>query len=98
MQPDLHVYIDAAWIVVGIVWLAGAIRTKRTTQAQTTGSRLLQLSLGASAFVLMFNSYVAIGPLAWRFVPDSAAIAYAGLALTLAGTGFAIWRSEERRV
>ena len=91
MQPDLHFYIDAAWIVVGIVWLASASRTKRTTRAQTPGSRLVQLSLGATAFVLMFNSYAAIGPLAWRFVPDAAAIAYTGLALTLAGTGFAIW-------
>jgi protein-S-isoprenylcysteine O-methyltransferase Ste14 len=91
MQPDLHIYIDAAWIVVGIVWLAGAVRTKRTISAQSIGSRLLQLSFGTAAFVLLFNSSAAVGPLAWRFVPDSAAIAYTGLALTLAGTGFAIW-------
>jgi protein-S-isoprenylcysteine O-methyltransferase Ste14 len=91
MQPDLHVYVDAAWIVTGVVWVAGAVRTKRTTRVQTFGSRLLHISLAAAAFVLLFNSSVDIGPLAWRFVPDSAGIAYTGLALTLAGTGFAIW-------
>jgi len=91
MQPDLHIYIDGAWIAVGIVWLVGAARTKRTAQAQTFGSRLMHLSLAGAAFVLLFNPSLAVGPLAWRFVPDSAAIAYAGLALTIAGTGFAIW-------
>ena len=91
MQTGLRLYIDAAWMIVGIVWLAGALRTKRTARAQSSGSRLLQASLPAAAAVLLFNSRLAVGPLAWRFVPSSAFIAYIGLALTLAGTGFAIW-------
>jgi protein-S-isoprenylcysteine O-methyltransferase Ste14 len=89
--PDVNLYIDAAWIAVSIVWLAGAFRTKRAVQAQTLGSRLAQASLPLAGAVLLFNSHLAIGPLAWRFVPDSAFIAYTGLALTWAGTGFAIW-------
>jgi protein-S-isoprenylcysteine O-methyltransferase Ste14 len=91
VQPDLRVYIDGAWIAVGIVWLVGAARTKRTAQAQSFGSRLLHISLAAAAFALLFNPSLAVGPLAWRFVPDSAAIAYTGLALTVAGIGVAIW-------
>ncbi len=91
VQPDVHLYIGAAWIAVCVVWLAGALRTQRTAQAQTLGSRLCHISLTLAAAVLLFNSHLAIGPLAWRFVPNSAFIAYAGLALTLAGTGFAIW-------
>jgi protein-S-isoprenylcysteine O-methyltransferase Ste14 len=91
MQVDLSVYINAVWIVVGLVWLVAAVWTKRTAQAQTFGSRLLHISLAAAAFVLLFNPYVDVGPLAWRFVTVTAAIAYTGLALTLAGAGFAIW-------
>ena len=91
MQPDLHVFVGAAWIVVGIVWLAGAARTKRTAQAQSLGSRLLHTLLAAAAFALVFNPSLSVGPLAWRFVPNSAVIAYTGLALTVAGTVFAIW-------
>ena len=91
MQPDLHVYVDAAWIVTGVVWLAGAVGTKRTAQSQSSGSRLVHISLAAAAFALLFNSSTGIGPLAWRFVPDSSVIAYTGLAITLAGTTFAIW-------
>ena len=91
MQVDLRVYINAVWIVVGLVWLVGAAWTKRTAQAQTFSSRLLHVSLAAAAFALLFNPYLAIGPLGWRFVPGTAAVAYTGLALTLAGAGFAIW-------
>ncbi len=91
MQPDLHVFAYAAWVVVGLVWLVAAVGTKRTVQAQSSGSRLVHFSLAAVAFVLLFNPGAALGPLAWRFVPDSAVIAYSGLALTVAGTGFAIW-------
>ncbi|HEV8039386.1 MAG TPA: isoprenylcysteine carboxylmethyltransferase family protein [Bryobacteraceae bacterium] len=91
MEPDLQIFVDAAWVAVGIVWLIGAARTKRTAQAQSSGSRLVHISLATVAFVLLFSPITAIGPLAGRFVPNSAVIAYAGLAMTLAGTGFAIW-------
>lgn len=91
MPPEVNLYIDAAWIAVGVVWLASAFRTKRTAQAQTLRSLLGHASLTVAAAVLLFNPHLAIGPLAWRFVPESAFIAYTGLALTLAGIGFAIW-------
>ena len=29
MQPDLHMYINAAWLTVAVVWLAGAFTTKK---------------------------------------------------------------------
>jgi protein-S-isoprenylcysteine O-methyltransferase Ste14 len=91
VQPDVNLFIDAAWIPVCMVWLAGAFRTKRVAQAQSPGSRLLQASLPLAGAVLLFNSHLAIGPLALRFVPASSFIAYTGLALTWAGTCFAIW-------
>ena len=91
MQSILILCVNAAWIVTGIVWLFGAIRTKRTVRTQTSGSRLLQLALVSAAFVLLFNYRVPAGPLDRRFVPDSALSDALGLVLTLAGTGFAIW-------
>ncbi len=90
-MPDVRAYVAAAWIVVGIVWLVGALRTKRTARTQTSASRLLQLLLVTAAFVLLFNHKISAGPLDRRFLPDSALIDCIGLALTLAGTGFAIW-------
>jgi protein-S-isoprenylcysteine O-methyltransferase Ste14 len=89
--PNLLPYIDAVWVAVGVVWAVAAIRTKRATLAQTRASRLIHIALGAVAFVLLFNPQLAIGPLAWRFVPLSPEVSYTGLALTLAGAAFAIW-------
>ncbi len=91
MQPYLHILIYVTWIGVGIVWAIGAVATKRTAQVQSPGSRLIHVSFVAAAFALLFAPGLAIGPLGWRFVPDSAVIAYTGLALTLGGAALAVW-------
>jgi protein-S-isoprenylcysteine O-methyltransferase Ste14 len=54
------------------------------------------MAIMAAAFALLFPDLIFIGrlvagPLDRRFVPDSAAVAWAGLALTAAGCAFAIW-------
>lgn len=73
-----------------VVWAAAAIRTKRTAQVQTSASLLVHMTALVFAFVL-FKPWFAVGPLAWRFVPPSAAVSYTGLALTIAGAALAIW-------
>jgi protein-S-isoprenylcysteine O-methyltransferase Ste14 len=88
MQPDLHRYIVAAWWTVGIVWLFGAFTTKRTVRSQPAGDRVVYVALIVLA--CLFFQRFRIGMLAWRFVPDSAAVSYAGLALTIAGCAFTI--------
>src|SRR5258708_31135413 len=78
--------IDAVWIAVGIIWVAGAVFTKRTARSQTAGSRTIHLLLAAIGFFLVFK-----GPLGWKFLPESPATALAGLALTVAGAAIAVW-------
>jgi protein-S-isoprenylcysteine O-methyltransferase Ste14 len=46
---------------------------------------------GAHLRALPFSARLRVGPLAWRFVPDSPVVAWAGLAVTAAGFTFAIW-------
>ena len=87
---DVHRYIDAAWITVALVWFAGAFTTKRTVRAQPRRSRLVYVTLTLLAF-LLFTKNFRFGPLAWRFVQMSAAAAYTGLVLTIAGIAFTIW-------
>lgn len=91
MQPDLHRYINAAWLVLVAVWFAGALTAKRATRTEGAASRLAHMALLALAMALLFSGRWHAGPLTWRFVPESAGTAYAGLALTVAGVGFAIW-------
>jgi protein-S-isoprenylcysteine O-methyltransferase len=78
-------------MIVGIVWAIGAVITKRTTRIEAAGSRVVQIVLFTAAFFLLFSARARLGPLAWRFVPESAGSAYAGLALTIAGAAFAVW-------
>jgi protein-S-isoprenylcysteine O-methyltransferase Ste14 len=46
---------------------------------------------GAHLRALPFSARLRVGPLAWRFVPDSPVVDWAGQADTAAGCAFAIW-------
>ena len=89
MHP-VHRYINVVWIVALIVWAAGSLTTKRTSRAQSVGSRLIQTAWFILAFLLLFNDTLRFGPLAWRFLPRSSVFDYVGLVLTVAGVAFAI--------
>jgi protein-S-isoprenylcysteine O-methyltransferase Ste14 len=90
MQPDLHLYADAAWVAIGLLWLAGAVTAKRPERIQAGGSRLLQILLATVAFSLVFRP-TGSALLDRQVLPDSSAIAYAGLILTFAGIIIAGW-------
>jgi len=88
--------IDWTWSAVGVVWLVSALTVKKAARREAAGSRLLQIAIMAAVFVLLFPSLLRryelpLGPLSSRFVPESPAIAWTGLALTIAGCAFAIW-------
>ena len=87
----VHAIIGYAWMTVGAVWLITALTTKPTVRTQPAGSRLVHAGVMILAFLLVFDSDFAIGPLAWRWLPATPMWAYIGLALTLAGIAFAIW-------
>ncbi len=71
---------------MGIIWVAGAVFTKRTARSQTAGSRTIHLLLAAIGFYLVFK-----GPVGWRFLAESPSVALAGLVLTVAGAAIAVW-------
>lgn len=91
LQPDLHHYVDALWIAVGIFWLATSVWTKRSTRVQGVSSRAIHILLVATGFLLFFANWRDDGLFTRQFLPDSATLAYTGLALTAAGIAFAIW-------
>lgn len=86
-----YVLIDGSWIAFLVIWIAAAIRTKRTTRIQSGASRLLQGLLTTGGAVLLFASRINIDWLSVSLWPDSAAIAYTGAWLTVAGVAFAVW-------
>lgn len=90
MQPDLHLYAGAAWITIGVVWLVTAVSAKRAERSQTGISRVTQFVVATVGFTLVFGSR-RLGSLNRQFLPDSVMLAYLGLAITVAGIGFAMW-------
>jgi len=91
MRTDVLPYIRWIWIAVGIVWLIGGMASKRAARHEAAGSRFLHVAIMVAAFSLFYSARLNTGPLAQRFVPDTAAIAWVGLALAVAGCVFAIW-------
>lgn len=83
--------IGYTWEALGLVWLAGLAFTKRTVRRQATAPRLFHLAMALTGFSLLASSWFENSWLATRFLPPSSAIALAGVAITMAGCGFAIW-------
>ncbi|HUO30395.1 MAG TPA: isoprenylcysteine carboxylmethyltransferase family protein [Bryobacteraceae bacterium] len=87
----MHRYIDWIWIATGIVWMLGSMNVKRAERVERLGPRAIHMVMMTAAFALLFWPRLSAGLLAWRFVPESPAIEWTGLAVTAAGCAFAIW-------
>jgi protein-S-isoprenylcysteine O-methyltransferase Ste14 len=88
---NLRNWIFGAWLAGLAFWALASIASKRTVRTQSQASELGQGALAGSGFVLLFNRQVPLGARHWRIVPNLAAFAYVGLALTIAGLGFMAW-------
>ena len=79
------------WLALLLVWLAGALSTKRVVRRQPAAQRLAQFALGLTALALLFVSSLNVGWLGWRFVKQGPGVEYAGVAITAAGMALAVW-------
>ncbi|HTW58097.1 MAG TPA: isoprenylcysteine carboxylmethyltransferase family protein [Terriglobales bacterium] len=79
------------WYVFGAYWALTWLRVKRTKAMEKPADRLITLVGVGLSFILLFETWLRIGPLRLRFVPDAAWIAWAGIVLTWAGVAVAIW-------
>ena len=92
MIPRLFlVTVGLSWMTLGLVWLIGVARTKRTVQRQSSNSRRLQLGLTLLAYALIFSRLPFRGPLGLRVIPLHHSLLALGAALTVAGCLLAIW-------
>lgn len=79
------------WMVLGVVWLLALVRTKRTQERASFGSRLLYGVPVVAAFYLLFGDNV---PMVWfssRLFPRHFGIEILAVSLTAIGIAFAIW-------
>jgi protein-S-isoprenylcysteine O-methyltransferase Ste14 len=83
--------VVAPWYALAIYWAFSAVRLKRIKVSEDPGGRLLHVGMMVLIFMLLYSERLAIGPLGWRFVPDSALVRNSGIALTFVGAAVAIW-------
>jgi protein-S-isoprenylcysteine O-methyltransferase Ste14 len=87
----LFLVVYGSWDVLGLVYLLGMVRTKRTMQRQSTSSRSLQLSLTILGWLLLLWHRWRHVPAGWHILPQSRALLLLGATLTVAGCLLAIW-------
>ena len=79
------------WMALVVVWVAGALRTKRTVQRQSSASQLLYTAILLTGVFLIFAKQSGIPWLDRQLFPVTVPIALAGLLAVLMGVAFSIW-------
>jgi len=91
MHLDPQSLVTDVWIVLVIVWLVASLGAKPSRRVQSVASRLITSGFIICGVLLLFSTKPRMGPLSWRFVPESDEVAWTGFALTLAGIALSIW-------
>ncbi len=79
------------WGALGLYWLGAALRTKKSATDEAGALRILRLLILAVTFILLLSNWLRIGPLAWRFVPETVLGKALGIGLTAAGILLCVW-------
>ncbi len=89
MNP--YAVVKWIWIALGIFWLLAAFVQKRSVRRQSTGSRLLQVSIIVVALAPLFIAGRKFHLLHRHIFPTPFAVQAIGLLLMLIGGCFAVW-------
>ena len=79
------------WIALIVVWVVGALRTKRTIQSQSSASQLLYTVILIAGVCLIFAKQSGIPWLDHQLYPVTVPIALVGLFAVLMGVAFSVW-------
>jgi hypothetical protein len=74
MAPQFDRYISTIWVALLVVWLIGALATKRTARRQTTSSRLIEAAACGLACALLAGTHPGLGVLNAPFVREAATV------------------------
>jgi protein-S-isoprenylcysteine O-methyltransferase len=91
MPLDVCRWIDYVWLLVGIYWAVGALRSKSVARRQKLLPRVFHLAMMAVALCLLFSNSTRMWFLRTRLLPECDWIGWAGFCLTGAGCALAVW-------
>jgi protein-S-isoprenylcysteine O-methyltransferase Ste14 len=89
-SPGLWV-IRVCWIIFVVVWLLGAVSTKRTIYRESGAERARYWLVLVIGYFLVIKSSVLPSPFHWLVIPHTTSSAWAGAFLCVSGLVFAIW-------
>ncbi len=79
------------WVALVVVWVVGALRTKRNIKTQSSASQLLYTVILVVGVYLIFAKQSGIPWLDRQLYPVTVLIALAGFLVVLLGVVFSIW-------
>jgi protein-S-isoprenylcysteine O-methyltransferase Ste14 len=79
------------WLLWILYWFGSALRGRRTVRREPIWQRLNTIATMLVAVLLLGYLGWQLGILDRRFVPDTDAVRWAGLLLTIAGLGITVW-------
>jgi|SRR5579864_996622 len=79
------------WLLLWLVWLGAWLRTKKTQELASFGSRLRYGAPVILAFYLLFSENLPFRWLELRFIPPNILLEILAVTLTAVGIAFAIW-------
>jgi protein-S-isoprenylcysteine O-methyltransferase Ste14 len=91
MSLNVCWWIEFVWMLVGIYWAVGALRSKPVARRQNRRARMFHRTLMAAVLLLLFSNWTRIGVLGVRLLPEDSWIGWAGFCCTVAGCAFAVW-------
>jgi len=83
--------IRACWIIFVVVWLLGAISTKRTIYRESSAERARYWLALVIGYFLVIKSSSLPSPFDWLVVPHTTSSSRIGAFLSVSGLVFAIW-------
>ena len=79
------------WLVLALVWVVSALRTKRTVQSQSSASQLLYTAILVVGVYMIFAKQSGIPWPDRQLFSVTVPVALAGLLVVLIGVAFSIW-------
>lgn len=79
------------WLAIFVLWALLGLTAKRTVGSHSDARARVSVWFVMLAWLILFNRNLRPGVLGERFLPVGPATDYIGLALTIAGLGFAVW-------
>lgn len=82
---------SVAWVIFLLYWFISAQKLKAIKKREPWNERIVYMAFMVSSYLLMFDDGLSLGWLGRRFVPASAELGTAGVAITFVGIALAIW-------